>query len=131
MFLAERSIARRSGLGERIERASQLGAWNLESVEIDAVELAGHLEERVVAARADRGDDAGRIGEDVLTRGALASHQRLTVGGRQGRRVAGETERDALERGSRDVRDRHGISRSIRVTRIPDAPSARRRPIVR
>src|SRR5690606_25733252 len=95
---------------ERVERGVTRFARDLERAELDAVEPTGEVAERVVAAgahvRDDRRDGARDLGVGV----AAADEEARLVG------LAQIPERTA----QRD----HGINLSMRVTRMPSAPSS-------
>jgi hypothetical protein len=111
---------------DRVERIPYPRAGHLECLESDPVELFGQREERRVSLAPHSGNNLrGTCTHDVIARRRPLEQESSLVGRECLDRAAKpQSDRGDVCRSPCAVSDRHGINRSIRVTKIPAAPSA-------
>ena len=112
---------------ERRQCACPLAAWHFELVQRDAVELDGQRPQCGIAITSNAVHDAGSSLAYFTLRGRCPLEQSAPVI----RRESGERSAPSQGDGRVEWDGPHAINRSMRVTRIPSAPSALRSAMVR
>jgi len=114
------------GRGERFGRASAHVGGDRDRAELHAIELARDGAERRIATRRDAlEEDAHRVSHPRIVRRSASMEERPPIS----RRERPERAREPHTEGR--TRCGHGVSLSIRVTRIPSQPSSFNAPMVR